>query len=726
MSSPSVIGAAGFASAWMLLWAAAAAIPIVIHLLTRRRQVTVTWAAMQLLLQVVEKESKRVRLEQILILALRILILLTLALALARPFFADGQTANELLSQSKPKLTILGIDTSYSMGYRTDGPTRFEEAINRAIAIVEAGSQGDAYAIVELSELGRAIIRQPTFDQRSAVAELRKLRLPDTGCDLIGSLQAVLDIVDEAVQSTSLPKDITTVLLSDLGNDSWETMLSASGSASLRRLSQVCELEVISVAAKPTRNVAITELIPSAQTAIVNDSIDFTVQITNYQATDVLQLPVQFAVDGNTVSSKYIDIPSRGTNAVHFSYSPTSSGYQVLSASIPEDELVADNTRWFSLETRERTRALFVEDRSGAARLLRVAFAPLDSSSDARSQTIPSAELLSTDLSRWDIVFLVDLANLDPNSFARLARYVQAGGRLVVALGPESSPQTWNRLRAGNDLLGFDLANVSDFESWDIDPTNYESPVLAPFAGFPDAGLLTTPIFRYWRIDNASASLISDVLLTTGEPMIVRNQFGSGWVASLLSKPDSGIPARNQVDPSWNAMAAWPSFVPLIQQLGQTLMDSESSQYNLLAGQMLQGQSLGAPGTTSINVVRPDGTESSILLDSAADLPALPWQYTDTRKAGIYSVQQETGRSRPYCVNVNPRESSLEAIELTDLPLPQSSLNREAAEDVEQRNEDSPVRRSQDDQLPRIVLWFLLILLTTESLLAWYIGRRVG
>ena len=59
MGAMNLIGLAGLASAWMLLWGAAAAIPIVLHLLNRRRQQTVSWAAMRLLMQVIEKQSKR-------------------------------------------------------------------------------------------------------------------------------------------------------------------------------------------------------------------------------------------------------------------------------------------------------------------------------------------------------------------------------------------------------------------------------------------------------------------------------------------------------------------------------------------------------------------------------------------------------------------------------------------------------------------------------------------
>ena len=132
MAAFSLMGVAGFASAWMLLWGTAADIPIVLHLLHRRRQQTVSWAAMRLLLQVIEKQSKRVRIEQLILLLLRTLILLTLGLALARPFTSSQSASGTVAAQRPPRLWIFVIDNSYSMGYRDEHGTRFASAQSRA------------------------------------------------------------------------------------------------------------------------------------------------------------------------------------------------------------------------------------------------------------------------------------------------------------------------------------------------------------------------------------------------------------------------------------------------------------------------------------------------------------------------------------------------------------------------------------------------------------------
>src|SRR6478735_3057446 len=71
----------GFVAAGAL----AMAIPIIIHILNRRRFKTITWAAMEFLLRAMRKNRRRLRFEQWLLLATRCLLVLLLGMALARP-----------------------------------------------------------------------------------------------------------------------------------------------------------------------------------------------------------------------------------------------------------------------------------------------------------------------------------------------------------------------------------------------------------------------------------------------------------------------------------------------------------------------------------------------------------------------------------------------------------------------------------------------------------------
>ncbi len=60
--------------------------PVVIHLLNRRKYREVPWAAMRFLLAAIRKNRRRLRIEQWLLLAIRTLVVLLVVSAMAKPF----------------------------------------------------------------------------------------------------------------------------------------------------------------------------------------------------------------------------------------------------------------------------------------------------------------------------------------------------------------------------------------------------------------------------------------------------------------------------------------------------------------------------------------------------------------------------------------------------------------------------------------------------------------
>ena len=85
MSFP-LIWALGFANAPLLYGLLAASVPILIHLLNRRKFREIHWAAMRFLLAAIRKNQRRIRIEQWLLLAIRTLIILLVVSAMAKPF----------------------------------------------------------------------------------------------------------------------------------------------------------------------------------------------------------------------------------------------------------------------------------------------------------------------------------------------------------------------------------------------------------------------------------------------------------------------------------------------------------------------------------------------------------------------------------------------------------------------------------------------------------------
>src|SRR2546423_12866615 len=95
-----------------LLGALAVSVPIVIHLLNRRKFERVVWAAMRFLRVSVEQNQRRIQIEDLLLLLLRCLLLLLLGLALSRPALRAAQAAG--LFGPAQIAGVLVLDNSYS------------------------------------------------------------------------------------------------------------------------------------------------------------------------------------------------------------------------------------------------------------------------------------------------------------------------------------------------------------------------------------------------------------------------------------------------------------------------------------------------------------------------------------------------------------------------------------------------------------------------------------
>ena len=101
-------------------------IPVLIHLINRRRFRRIPWAAMSFLLAANRRSTKRVRLEQLMLMLARIGVVVLLGLAVARPYVP----ASAILPGSSSRVhRIVMVDNSLSMNaHGADGGTRFAAA----------------------------------------------------------------------------------------------------------------------------------------------------------------------------------------------------------------------------------------------------------------------------------------------------------------------------------------------------------------------------------------------------------------------------------------------------------------------------------------------------------------------------------------------------------------------------------------------------------------------
>src|SRR5260370_39511908 len=102
----------GFISLAMLIGLAGIAIPIIIHLLNRKRFQVVDWGAMQFL-QISETTRRRLLIEEILLLLLRMGLIAVLVIGLAGMWLDFNAMTQKIKSWGGPKLNAAKLELTH-------------------------------------------------------------------------------------------------------------------------------------------------------------------------------------------------------------------------------------------------------------------------------------------------------------------------------------------------------------------------------------------------------------------------------------------------------------------------------------------------------------------------------------------------------------------------------------------------------------------------------------
>src|SRR5437762_7807890 len=111
-----------FTNIAMLAGLAGLAVPVLIHLLLKRKKQRLRFSTLRFFLRQDEQSSQRRKLRNLLLLAVRLLLLATLVLAFARPYLPENTPS---AARQKKRLAVLVLDRSASMQASDGGALRW-------------------------------------------------------------------------------------------------------------------------------------------------------------------------------------------------------------------------------------------------------------------------------------------------------------------------------------------------------------------------------------------------------------------------------------------------------------------------------------------------------------------------------------------------------------------------------------------------------------------------
>lgn len=344
---------------WGLL---ATTIPVVIHLLNRRRFRTVKWAASSFLLKASRESRGKKKLKHLLILTCRTLAIASLIFAVARPLIG-GFLAS---SSSSAKSIILILDRSASMEMKNGSgqPSQRQSALKKiSHTLKKIGSP-------QLLLIDSATGQLHDIPDPQTLSELTLTSATDTHADIPKLLTTAISHLE---QTQTGPSEIW--LASDLQHTDWQPSDSRWGHirSSLNTLSYQTKLRILTSRKPDIENLNL-HLLTSRR---VGDQLLLDLKITRHKKTSPLTLPLTYSLNGTRFSERVTIKGSELRLQKRLPLHPSQpEGYGW--ATLPADHNPRDNSIYFAFGEQEPLQTwLISEDPTGeSAHYLSQAAAP--------------------------------------------------------------------------------------------------------------------------------------------------------------------------------------------------------------------------------------------------------------------------------------------------------------------------------------------------------------
>lgn len=643
---------------------ASVAVPILIHLLLRRRKRVIEWAAMDLLERALRRDRRRQRLERWILLAARCLLLAVAGVALAQPFVAasDGVGA--------PARTLwLVIDDGVASAERlADGGTVLERSTTEARRALADLRSGDRVGVVTASEPVRRVIDPPTADTARVESYLSTLESAFTGTDLAGALR-------EAAQAASVESDarVEVLLLGAFRRGSLDPTSPAPVLEGL--LPRGARLFATGVLATGTDNAWIAEVEPLRAPDEARNEGDRPIRVRVERTGGSLGASARrISVDG--AGGGAADLPiSAGERRASMDLRVRSTGADAdaavpIEVSIDGDAQPRDDHRFTVLPSAEAPRVLIVDrrtftsasdlDRLSAGTWIARAIEP-GRGERVEIDEIDPGSLDAATLERSEVAIIARPDLLAPAAWAQVRAFVDEGGAAVVIPAPVEAGQRWfERFREAIEPTWRIDPEVEVAETpWRLAPQQPSTALLRMLGS--ELSLLAAPVtvFRRLRAEIPAADAETALVFEDGVPLLVGGRAASqrGWVALLTVAPEL----------EWTDLPVRPLMVPLVQELVRQGRRIARTRESAVVGATVEAPrgaatisrraAAGGAGADAGGSGAGDGSGSTSTFVVAAN-----GRTRDVvTRPGIYDALDANGRPLgSVAVNVDPRRASIE------------------------------------------------------------------
>jgi len=656
------------------------AVPVIIHLLNKRRFRPVTWAAMEFLMNAIQKNARRLQLRDIILMLIRAAAVMCLAMALSRP----AVSAKGFLGSGMKTGALILLDNSLSMGYNNGREMRFEGAKRLSKQVLSQLEPGSWCGLFTYSDDVKMPLGEPSPDLNYMEQEVdRSVLLSDGGTNIEKALQKAKKVFETHREYQTANREL--YIITDMQSRPWNDT-SAGFKALLKDVSATSVVYLINAGDAGSENVSLTDFKPNDTLAGVDTEIEFVATIKNFGTTDLKGLSVDFFIDPTGKNDKAneratVDVGSRETASINFKTKFTKGGDHKLEVRIADDRLMGDNRRFCVVEVVEDARILLVDGREGQSddlstsetRYLKTTLSPVDPENPGKqgavtTETVAQQRFSDRNLLNYQTVVLANVSSLPQSALTVLEKQVRGGMGLMIFLGDQTEPGVMNGLlgEAGAKLLPakigqtwgeVPLATEKAPPAFNFASDKLSHPIMSEFNSSEYAEVLgSTKFYRGFDLEVAKDDSVSVVAwLTNGKPAIVERKVGAGFVLMFAS------PATT----AWGNFPTQFTFVVTMARAVNRLTLGNRAPKNVPVTVPIHGVVSAADQNTVVRITPPQPAQKKETRPELTTDGRAAFDFADTDRSGFYDIvlDRVPKVSMTYALNPNTEiESNLDLI----------------------------------------------------------------
>ncbi|MCA9731007.1 MAG: VWA domain-containing protein [Deferribacteres bacterium] len=602
--------------AWALL---AATIPLLIHLLTRKKLKKVSFSTLQFLKRMQKAKIRQIRLKQILLLLLRTLIIVFLVVAFMRPSLSNKSFD---LGKNARGTTVFIIDNSLSMAATPAGESLLSVAKKRAVEFLALAKPGDDVAVIELSETARIVYSASFGENVSTVSQpIQDIKQTDGTSSLEDALKLAQSIIAEK-------RNINSAIF--VFSDQKFKGFSEEPIGGF----QNTQLYLVDISEPVSHNLSVSNVEVMNQIFEVQRVVTVKARIINSGKEEEKNNVVTLLVNNKRVAQSSVSLKAGEEKSASFKFVPSEPGLQHLKVEVENDQLKLDNQAYNLFAIQKTLKVLLCTNEPGQSRFIRYALGNKAKSTSFKIVEIKPEALATTDLSQFDVMVTIDVPSFTESELQKMETFVRDGGGIILFPGDEVDFRNYDasifsRFRLGSVIetigaaaKGTDIIRLNELD--------LNHPLFAGiFEKQTEKQKIDSPIFHFIprMTPHVSARVLAQ--FANNSPFIVENKLDKGTIYLCLTSADE----------SWSDFVYKPLFAPIIDRLVRLAGQASKNNYALISVGETPYAFLNFEKSAAFSLINSRGINSFV--KPVVEHGKYKIQLQETRHSGYYQVVQD-------------------------------------------------------------------------------------